>query len=702
MHLTWSWLAAPYLVCLAALAVLGGITVLVRGDRVMRLGVIGCVATTMPWAICTALVACIDDPALATRLLRLGNGPVAMIGPCLLLVLLGGTGQLERHRWVARIAGLAGATMMGLCWGTTWTVPGVHRLSSGMFYINAGVLTPIHISQLGVWLAVGLFIARQTSTNQARRRTSQLVLAILIAGTVGATDLLLVYGVWGSYPIAWVPTLVACFVALHLVIRGDLLRSQGVDRDTVLELGTFAGSGLVVASLVVALDGAPPFALAAATSAVWVVGLAGAWSVTARRRPPVHDSAALEDLVAGIADQQDERAIAAALAATWRTFGISELAMWRAHGNVLQRVDGDPAATPAPWPLDAELVDWLVTYGESIAAGDLATMRLGANRPAVEALVAAHGATLIVPLLDRGALVGLCEGTHAHALRDVERGLVSESALAVGRALTFIRLAAAAEREGENAREVEVAEAMRLQASRSVASGDDLGRWAVSAEYRSATRTTSASWSSALLPDGRLALIVTEAQAHGVPAALATAALTGAFAAATSVTAGALDLDALLASLHASSEGVVRGGEPVAAFIALLDHATGTIAWACAGHPGAVVVAGDPGPMSPADLATGSGDHARPTYATLGGGGQRAGASLATATRGTLAMPLDATIVVASSELRDDDDLRWQLRLFEVAGSGGRMAPLLVERAYQRAGERPTEDLLAVVVRIRK
>ena len=50
-------------------------------------------------------------------------------------------------------------------------------------------------------------------------------------------------------------------------------------------------------------------------------------------------------------------------------------------------------------------------------------------------------------------------------------------------------------------------------------------------------RTTGAGWSAIELPDGRLALLVTEAQAHGVAAALATAALTGAFAAATAGTA---------------------------------------------------------------------------------------------------------------------------------------------------------------------
>ena len=113
---------------------------------------------------------------------------------------------------------------------------------------------------------------------------------------------------------------------------------------------------------------------------------------------------------------------------------------------------------------------------------------------------------------------------------------------------------------------------MRLQASAS--RDDELGRWSIGAEYRSAARTTGAGWSAVALHDGRLALLVTEAQSHGIAAALATAALTGAFAAA--VIGHGITLDDLLASLRASADGVVRGGEPVAAFIAIIDGTAGT------------------------------------------------------------------------------------------------------------------------------
>jgi hypothetical protein len=184
--------------------------------------------------------------------------------------------------------------------------------------------------------------------------------------------------------------------------------------------------------------------------------------------------------------------------------------------------------------------------------------------------------------------------------------------------------------------------------------------------------------------------MVTEAQAHGVPAALATAALTGAFAAA--VIGHGITLDDLLGSLRASADGVVRGGEPVAAFVAILDGAAGTVEYGCAGHHGGHVMAQMP--------QAGTLSAPRPVPVALGGGGGALGASLAIATRGMLPLAPDAMLIVASSALRGDgDDARWVATLRELAPLGPRLAQLAVERAVA-AGE-PAEDLLAVIVRQR-
>jgi Stage II sporulation protein E (SpoIIE) len=701
--LRWSWLCLPYAVCAGALVAIGVVAALIRGDRVMRLGVIGAATTALPWAICSSLATCTDDPEVAVRLLRLGSGPVALIGPNFLLVLLGISGRLERHRWVASVAGIVGAVLLGLCWGTDLTVPGVHRLSSGVFYVSAGPLTDFHISQLAMWLAVGLVIARRSMMRGELRSMMRILLAALVLAAVGSTDMLLVHGVVGVYPIAWLPATIACGITLHLELRTDLLRSRGFDRRVLFELVGFLAAAVLVGALAFALQGAAPVAVAAIGSAVWMAVTAIMWGLGRRRRPPrVFGERALEGFVATLTDIDDDKPIAAGLTALWQQVSISVRAMWRVErperaerGDRSERVEraavSEPAGlteitTRAVGALDRDVAAWLVAHAEPLAAADLATMRLGSVRPALEAAVAARGATLFVPLIDRGALVGLVEADHVRALREAERGLVAESARAAARALTYVHLARIAAQEGANAREVEVAEAMRLQASAS--RDDELGPWVVAAEYRSAARTTGAAWSASLLGDGRLALLVTEGQAHGVVAAFATAALTGAFVAATSAP-GSGTLDQLVATLGASAEGVLRGGEPLAAFVAILDVDAGTMAWSCAGHPGALVVT----PGAPESSAI-----------SLGGGGARLGEPRGVTMRGVAPMGPDRMLVVASSGVRGgargDDSTAWRGVVREHAAAGPRLAALLVEAAANRG--QPSEDLLAVVIRQRR
>src|SRR5262245_34398860 len=191
---------------------------LIRGDHVMRLGVVGAAQTALPWAVCLAVSVCAMDPEFSTRLLRLGFGPVALIGPNLLFVLLGLSGQLERFRWLARIAGAIGIVLMVVCWSTELMVPGVQRLSSGIWYTRAGTLTGLHISQLALWLGLGMYIVRRSTTRGEKRRIGRLLIWLFGLGAVGSLDMLLVRGIWGSFPVAWLPALIAGGVALYMVL----------------------------------------------------------------------------------------------------------------------------------------------------------------------------------------------------------------------------------------------------------------------------------------------------------------------------------------------------------------------------------------------------------------------------------------------------------------------------------------------------
>ena len=675
----------PYIACALALAAVGLVAAVTRGDRVLRLGTLGTSISAMPWAVSSAVAASTTDPALAERLLRLGNGPLSLVGPSLMLVLLGVTGQLERHRWIARLGGVVGALLMIGCWSTRWVVAGVRELSSGLFYVSPGPLAGVHFSQMAIWVAIGAAIARRSTWGGERRNLVRLILGVLVLCSIGATDLLILFDIAGGYPVAWLPTTVAAVTAVYYELRSDLLRPQGIDHGALLEVIALA---LVLAGLsaVLAVTGSrSPIAMAAGASLAWVAALGVVWARKRARPVRVARERALERFVVSLGELDSEPRIQKRLVTLWREIAIEVRAMLRVDGERLIDV-----ASGAARELPPGVAAWLVRHGELLAAADLGTMRLGAMRPRLEALAA--GATaLVVPLIDRGGLVGLVLADRGGALREDERGLVIESARTAARALTYAALTRAASRERETAREVEVAEAMRLQASAS--RGDELGPWTVAAEYRSAPRTTGAAWSANLLDDGRLAVLVTEAQAHGVAAALATAALTGAFAAATSG-AAPLDLDGLLASLRASSEGVVRGGEPVAAFLAILDPDAGRIAWASAGHPGGANVAG---PARAPERASERASERAPVL--LGGGGARLGASLAVATRGEAAFGDEALLVVASTEVHGDDAARWQRALRELAPAGPRLAGMLVEAAAR--GGAVSEDLLAVVVRRR-
>lgn len=687
--LRWSWLATPYVVCTALILAVTIAAALIRGDRVMRIGVIAAAATAVPWAFCQALAACTDDPVIAGKLLRLGQGPVAGVGPSLMLVLLGVSGQLERYRWVARLAGLIGLASFIVCWSTSWVVPGAQRTPSGMFYISPGPLTGLHVSQLVVWLLVGLYIARRSAPRGERKRTLRLMVLVLVFAAIGSIDTLLLYRIWGVYPIAWLPASIAAGLALYGVFRTDLLRPQGFDRGTATELVMFLGVVAATAAIALVLGTSSVLPLATLAAVIWVTASGVAWAIAKARPVRVKGERELEQFVARVATFDDESQIEERLATLWeKAVDLTLRKLWWADGKALTD-HGDTI-----WLLDPEARDWLIQHNEPVNLSDLGTMRLGALRAKIESLVHAHGAGIVVPLVDRDELVGLVEVDDDRALREAERGLIAESARAAARALTFVSLARTASRERETERQVEVADAMRLQASASREA--ELGRWAVAAEYRTAPRSTGAGWSAIELADGRLALLVTEAQAHGVAAALATAALTGAFAAATSGTEK-ITLEDLLSTMRASSEGVLRGGEPVAAFLAILDAQAQTIEWACAGHPGALLIG--PIAMVEAGLPLGSAKEPRAKATLLTGGRRIEGASLTEAKRGTTRLPPDTLLVVASTALRGDDDSRWETTVRAAAPASGRLAAVLVEQALV-AGE-PIEDLLAVVVRAR-
>ncbi|MBA3461630.1 MAG: hypothetical protein H0T46_16830, partial [Deltaproteobacteria bacterium] len=146
-----------------------------------------------------------------------------------------------------------------------------------------------------------------------------------------------------------------------------------------------------------------------------------------------------------------------------------------------------------------------------------------------------------------------------------------------------------------------------------------------------------------------------------------------------------VELPELVENMRASADGLKRGGEPIAMFIAVLDAEEQSLAWACAGHQGGYTV----GPIAyelvkfPMGSMTGS----RPKPIELGSDG------------GEAKLPHDYLLVVASTAVRGDDEDRWRGMLVEQAAAGPRLAQVLVDAAQKRGDLH--EDFLAVVVRQR-
>jgi hypothetical protein len=411
--LAWNWLCVPYLVCALSLAAVGLLAAIIRGDRVLRLGTIGAAISSLPWAVSSVLIACTQDPGLAARLLRFGNGPLSLVGPCLMLILLGVTGQLERHRWIARLGGVIGVALMAVCWGTPWIVAAARELPSGMYYLAPGPLAGLHFAQIAIWLAIGIAIARRSMTSGGERRNLvRMILAVLVLCTIGSTDLLIVYGAAGAYPVAWLPATVAASVAFYYELRSDLLRPQGVDRAALFEVVVLA---LVVGVLggIVAVTGAgAPIAIAGGASLLWVSALGVVWARKHARPVRVARERALEQFVVSLGDLDSEPRVVERLTELWKEISIEVRALLRVEGDRLVDV-----VTGVTRELDRDVAAWLVSHGELLAAADLGTMRLRAMRPKLEAL-AAGSTALVVPLVDRGGLVGLVEAHRIGALRE--------------------------------------------------------------------------------------------------------------------------------------------------------------------------------------------------------------------------------------------------------------------------------------------
>jgi hypothetical protein len=646
----WRLLCLPYLVvsgiCLLAMISAG----LIRGDRVVRIGLIGTTASVTPWTLGMAAAICAVDRETAARLYQLANGSTTMLGPSLLLILLSVSGQLDRYRWHARAAIATGVLFALVTWSTRLVLDGAFEIPSGIWYPRAGALMWLHSVQIVGWPMMGLIIALRAWPARQRSSMMRYLVALPALPLAGTLDTLLAYGIGGIYPLAWLPASCGGLICLHLMFRTELLRSRGIERAGVVELTATALAGVAIAGVVWMVTSrlsVEPAVVAMLTAPLWAVALLVTWmSPRAPTTAAIYDHV-LEELAH---DSSASGKVAERLGVLWGEHaGLSKV-------RLRQGVD----------KLDPQVRGWLRSLDAPVMSAELATMRLGLRRPAINAMFAQSGAAVVVPVIDRGELIAVVEAEQpsSRTLRDAERLFLFDSAQLVGHALTYDRLARDAQAAVTSAREVELANV--LAAHYRPLQDDERGPWRLAIEHRPSASPGGAGWSWAPLPDGRVAAMIAEAESQGVAGALVIAALQGAFAARSRESS--CDAAELLAALGGTVSTIGRR-----ALVLVLDSQARTMCWASDGHLGAAIVSEGRAVLL-RELAEEQGE--------IESGGQ-----------GEAELPAGALVMLLSSSVLEAPGLARALA--SGLPSGLRLVTQLVELAGADAAA-PSRDLLAI------
>lgn len=676
MEATFEWrlLCLPYLavsgICLVAMIAAG----VIRGDRVVRVGLIGTTAAVTPWTLGTAAAICAVDPETAARLYKLANGSTTMLGPSLMLILLSVSGQLDRYRWPARAAIATGMIFALLTWSTHLVLDGAFKIPSGIWYPRAGALMWLHSVHIVGWPMMGLAIALRAWPARQRSSMMRYLVALPALPLAGTADTLLAYGIGGVYPLAWLPALVGGFICLHLMFRTELLRARGVERGAVVELMTTAVATAAIAAvvwLVTSRLSVEPAVVALLTAPLWGVALLVTWLSPPAAVATASYDHVLEELAH---DSSAGGKVAERLGLLWgQHAGLSKV-------RLRQDVE----------KLEAPVQSWLRSLDAPAMSAELATMRLARRRSAVEALFAQSGAAVVVPVIDRGELIAWVEAEQASSrtLRDAERLFLFDSAQLVGHALVYDRLSRDAQAAVTSAREVELANV--LAAHYRPLQDDERGPWRLAIEHRASASPGGVGWSWAPLPDGKVAVMIAEAESQGVAGALVIAALQGAFAARSrEASCGA---DELLAALRTTVSSNGRR-----ALVLVLDSQARTMRWASDEHVGAAIV------------SQGQAVLLRELVEGEEGGERGAGEGARSSARGETKLPEGALVLLLSSSVLAAPGLSGALAGGLSGGltSGLRLVTQLVELAGEDAAEAavaasgdgaagPSRDLLAI------
>ena len=689
----WRLVCVPYVVLTAALLLFGIVVMMMRGDLVMRLGMIATVACALPWAAGNALAVSTMNQQVAERLVRAGDGPIALMGPAMLLVLLGASGRLDAFRPMVMIASLLATLSTILTWSTTWMVSGVQLLPSGIYYAGGGPLLFPHILQILVWPALGVWLARPAVGNGKEPFRMQHVLALICLASVCIADGLLASGIGGYFPVTWIAGLAAVGIGFHQLLRTDMLRARGFDRARSIELGLVAISTVITFGIVTEL-------MRAHTSAIVIAALVSPLPVAAvvlatilgrtKRVAIVDEVPLLARFHEIITTFSSEREIEAAAAEMWRASGrVDDVRLWMIDANLAQ---GAVATDGHIVPLAIEqLASSLVHDPRVIARTDVSA---GSS---LEMLVKECGPDVVCPLIAGDRWIGVLGARRLpdQALRGMDREQLRDASVGVATACTYLALKREAEVAADAARELEVAQAVSEQSAERRRA--EIAGWEFAASYQSVARVAVNVWAWEALPDGRATLLMADVAGRGVAAALLSSALSGAFSAAVaSATRSTTSLDLIMA-LDDAMAGIAAQGTHTPAFVAVFSSVDGIsqIEWTNAAHTGAMIyrMAGIGDPVSNARR--------------LGGESNPLGDTTPAFANGNTTLEPDAVLVTVSRGVVDATDAKQRVwgdaRLDRAIRTAGRAdaIPGAVRDAVTEflGGQEPPGDLLIVAAR---
>lgn len=533
-------LSVPFVLLSAGLLMLVVVVMLVRGDLTIRTAFASAALMTLPWAAGSGLTISLSEPALVELFARIYAGSLVLLGPALMFLALGLSGLLARRRVLIYVSTALAVPSCLVTWTTDLVIDGLWQTPWGIWHPRAGILLPVHQAILFASVTLGLVLAWRALRDHRHRTYRRYFVVLWIPLAFGLSDALLYYEI-GVYPFAVVPLLGAVVFTLWSLLHRDLLhaRGRGVDWSAVWELALFVFMIPLVAIAAWAasghgLGGGPLLAI------LLLVPLYGTVqaitllvrSYLGRDAGPALDGAAEEaleafgDLVKEPESAADVGELLADLLGRHSRMTDVALYMVDTPGTWKRVVPG----TPVSIEVSTQIESWLHGQRRPVSARDLALRRLGKLREPLVALLDALGAVVLVPLSERGALVGVVAAALPADARGLDHGesqLVRDAARLAARALVYITLFRDAMERIELAKELETAMAAPVARE----PGEQRYSYDVCEIigcHQVARQVGGGWWTSDELEDGRVLVVTADVTGHGVPAALVSATVAGA------------------------------------------------------------------------------------------------------------------------------------------------------------------------------